>query len=72
MLKIIMILLFGWLFLSAVRLLFKAAWGLTKLIAIVLMVAAFPVLVGVLMIAGGFVLLLPVVLIGGAVLLLKA
>ena len=72
MVEILMLLLFGCLLVKAVRLMFKAAWGLAKVIAIVLMVAALPTLVGILMIVGGIALLFPVVLVGGAVWLLKS
>ena len=71
MFEIVVSLLFAWLFISALRLMFKVAWGLTKVIAVILMIAALPLLVGILLIAGGFALLLPVALIAIAVGVLK-
>ena len=71
MFELLVLVLFGWLFISAIRLIFKAAWGLAKIAAIILIVAAFPTLIGVLMIAGGIALLIPVALIGVAFGILK-
>lgn len=63
--------LFRWLLISAIRLIFKAAWGLAKITAIILIIATFPTLIGVLMIFGGIALLIPVALIGVAFEILK-
>lgn len=71
MFELLVLVLFGWLFISAIRLIFKAAWGLAKIAAIILIVAAFPTLIGVLMIAGGIALLIPVALMGVAFGILK-
>ena len=71
MFELLVLVLFGWLFISAIRLIFKAAWGLAKIAAIILIIAAFPTLIGVLMIAGGIALLIPVALIGIAFVVLK-
>ncbi|MBO5318071.1 MAG: hypothetical protein J6A74_06480 [Oscillospiraceae bacterium] len=71
MFELLVLVLFGWLFVSAIRLIFKAAWGLAKIAAIILIIAAFPTLIGVLMIAGGIALLIPVALIGVAFGILK-
>lgn len=71
MFELLVLVLFGWLFISAIRLIFKAAWGLAKIAAIILIIAAFPTLIGVLMIAGGIALLIPVALIGVAFGMLK-
>ena len=60
------------LFFAAIRIAFTITWGVTKIIATVLMVLAIPVFIVCLLFAGGFVLLLPVALIGGAIGLLKA
>ena len=59
------------LFFTAIRIAFRITWGVTKIIATVLMVLAIPVFIVCLLFAGGFVLLLPVALIGGAIGLLK-
>ena len=72
MLKIIIIALFIWLLIKTLGLAFKLTWGLAKVIACVLMVAAFPVLAICLLFAGGIVLLAPVLLIAIAAVILKA
>ena len=71
MLEIIISLLTICLFVAAIRLAFKITWGVTKIIATVLMVLAIPVFIVCLIFAGGMVLLIPVALIGGAIGLLK-
>lgn len=72
MFEIIVIALFIWLFIGAVKLAFKVTWGLTKLIATILFVIALPSLIGCLMIAGGIALLLPLAMITLAFGILKA
>ena len=72
MFELIVLVLFGWLFISAMRLIFRVAWGLAKIAAIILIIAAFPILIGVLMLAGGVVLLIPVAVIGVAFGILKS
>lgn len=59
------------LFAKGIKLAFKMTWGITKIIATVLLVCAVPALVLGLIFAGGLLLLLPVGLIAGAILLLK-
>jgi len=59
------------LFVKGVKLAFKMTWGITKIIATVLLVCAVPALVLGLIFAGGLLLLVPVGLIAGAILLLK-
>lgn len=59
------------LFFKGVKLAFKMTWGITKIIATVLLVLAVPALVLGLIFAGGLLLLLPVGLLAGAILLLK-
>ena len=71
MLELLVVLLFGWLFISAICLVFKVAWGLAKIGAIILIVAALPTLMGVMAI-GGFALLIPVALAGSALRILKS
>ena len=72
MFELLVLVLFGWLFISAMRLIFRVAWGLAKIAAIILIIAAFPILIGVLMLAGGVVLLIPVAVIGVAFGILKS
>lgn len=43
---------------------FKVAWSLTKIIAIILFVMALPALIVCFIIAGGFFLLIPVAFLG--------
>ena len=59
------------LFVKGVKLAFKMTWGITKIIASVLLALAVPALVLGLIFAGGLLLLVPVGLIAGAVALLK-
>ena len=59
------------LFIKGVKLAFKMTWGITKIIASVLLVLAVPALVLGLIFAGGMLLLVPVGLVAGAVALLK-
>lgn len=72
MLEIFSVLLFCWLFFHALRLTFKIAWGLAKVIAIILFILALPTLIGCLLYASGMILLLPVVLLDVAWGILKA
>lgn len=72
MLEIITTVLFCWLFFKAIGLAFKAAWGVTKIVASILFVVAIPLLIGCLLFASGIILLIPVALVGIAFGLLKA
>ena len=72
MFDLLMFILFCWLFFGAIRLAFKAAWGLAKIIAVILFVVALPALIVCLLFAGGVVLLLPVALIAVAWGILKS
>lgn len=72
MIELLVLILFCWIFFGAIRLLFKVAWGLTKVLAVILLILAFPSLIACLLYAGGVILLLPVLLIAGAWGLLKA
>ena len=71
MLELIIIVLFCWLLFMAFRLMFKLAWGATKVIALLLSVFAISSLIGCLFLAGGVILLLPVVMLVVAVLLVN-
>lgn len=59
------------LFAKAISLALKLTWGVTKIIATILMILAVPVFIVCLVFAGGFILLLPVALIAGSIGLLK-
>lgn len=72
MLELITVIVFCWLFLKAVGLAFKVAWGGAKLIAAVLFAVALPLFFGCLLFAGGLLLLIPIALMGIAFALLKA
>ena len=72
MLELILIIAFCWLFFKGVGLAFRAAWGITKLVASLLFVLAIPLLIVCLVFAGGLLLLLPIGLIAIAFGLLKA
>lgn len=72
MFEILVLILSIWLFWKGIVLAFKITWCMAKFIAIILLIAAAPVLVAVLLFAGGFLLLLPLALIAVAVGILKA
>lgn len=72
MLELLVLIMFVWMFIGAVRLAFRVTWGLAKLVAVILFVLALPVLIGCLLMASGFVLLLPLVLVGAACGILKS
>ena len=71
MLEILLTVLFISLFIWTIKLMFKLTWGLTKVIAVILMILALPTLIGGLMVAGGLVLLIPVALLIGAIGIIK-
>ena len=64
MFEIIALILFILLGAATLRLTFRAAWGLAKLIAIILFVIAIPALIGCLLLAGGVLLLIPLAMVG--------
>lgn len=72
MLDLLMIIVFCWLFFKALGLVFRLAWGVTKILVGLLVTAAAVTLVGGVLFAGGLVLLLPIALVGVALGLLKA
>ena len=72
MMEILMIVLFCWLFCKSLGLVFRAAWGLTKILASILFVLAVPLLIGCLIFAGGILLLVPVAMVALAFGLLRA
>ena len=72
MLELLIIFLFGGIFLKAVGLGFCVAWGAAKIVASLLFAVAIPLLIGILMFAGGILLLVPVVLVLIAFGILKA
>lgn len=72
MLELLTTVLFCWLFFKAIGLAFRAAWGVTKIVASILFAVAVPLLIGCLMFAGGILLLVPIALVAIAFGLLKA
>lgn len=71
MLDFLLTVLFICLFFRTIKLLFKLTWGMTKIIAVILLVVSLPTLIGILMVAGGLVLLIPVALLIGAIGIIK-
>ena len=71
MLEILVILLFLWLFWQGIKLAFRIAWGVAKVIAVILFVLSIPTLIGCLLFAGGLALLAPLALIALAAGLLR-
>ena len=67
----VLVIVFVWLLIKVVKLVFKAAWGVTKIVASILFGVAVPLLFLCLKIAGGALLLIPLALIGLAFGLLK-
>lgn len=72
MVELLVLILFCWIFFGSIRLMFKVAWGLAKVLAVVLLIMALPSLIGCLLYASGVILLLPVLLIAISWGLLKA
>lgn len=72
MLEVLTVVVCVWLFWNVLKLFFKITWGAAKVIAVLLVIAALPALIGCLLFAGGVLLLLPVALIAIAWGLLKA
>lgn len=72
MFELLTVIVFVWLLVKAIRLVFKLTWGITKVVASILMVIALPVLIVCLVFVGGIALIVPIVVIGIAVGILKA
>ena len=64
--------LFLWLAVKAIGLCLRLTWGLTKIVAGILIVLAFPALLGCLLFMGGIALLVPVAMIAIAAGIIKA
>lgn len=64
--------LFAWLFIKGIGLVFKVAWSLTTVLAVILFVLALPALIVCFIFAGGIILLIPVGILGVALALLNA
>jgi hypothetical protein len=72
MLDILFTVLFLWLLVKAIGFAFKLTWGITKIIACVLMVLALPSLILCLLFASGIALLAPIAMMAIAAGILKA
>ena len=72
LLDLLLTVFFIWLLLKAFGLTLRVAWGLTKVIAVLLFVLSIPALVACLLFAGGLLLLIPVAMVGIAVGILKS
>ena len=72
MFELLVIVLFGWLSVKAIGLMLKLTWCTAKVLSVLLVGLALPVLVFCLLFAGGVVLLLPLAMLGGVVGVLRA
>ena len=72
MFELLTLAIFVWLFVKAIGFALRLTWGITKIIASILIGLAFPVLILCLVFAGGVLLLIPLVMIVIAVGILKA
>ena len=72
MFELLVLILFGWLFVKTIGLAFRVTWGLAKVVSMILFVLALPTLIGCFLVAGGILLLIPVALIGLAWSVLRA
>lgn len=63
MFELLVLVLFCWIFFESIRLMFKIAWGLAKILAVILLVLALPSLIGCLLFASGAILLVPIALV---------
>ena len=72
MIELLCAALFMWLFIKVFGLVFKVAWSLTKIIAMIFVAMALPALIVCFIVAGGFLLLIPVAFLGMALALLNA
>lgn len=66
MFELLIVVLFAWLFIKAIGLSLRLAWGAAKVIGVLLILPALPLLLGGLLFAGGLILLLPLLLVGAA------
>lgn len=63
MFELFVLVMFCWISFGAIRLMFKIAWGLAKILAVILLVLALPSLIGCLLFASGAILLVPIALV---------
>lgn len=63
MFELLILVLFCWIFFGSIKLMFKIAWGLAKILAVILLIMALPTLIGCLLFASGLILLVPIALV---------
>lgn len=63
MFELLVLVICCWVFFGVIKLMFKVARGLAKMLAVILFIMALPSLIGCLLYASGVILLLPVALI---------
>lgn len=71
MFELITLVIFVWLLVKSIGLMLRLTWGLAKIIAVILISLAFPVLILCFVFVGGITLLAPVAVIGIALWILK-
>jgi hypothetical protein len=71
MFKILTVAIFIWLLIKSIGFMFKLTWGVAKIAAGILMVAALPVLIICVVFVGSIALLVPIILISIAAGILK-
>ncbi len=72
MFDLLVLVVFVWLFVGAIRLAFRVTWGLAKIVATILFILALPALIVTLLAASGVALLIPLGLLALAWGVLKA
>lgn len=72
MFELLVLILFGWLFVKTIGLTLHVTWGLANVIAVILFAMAVPVLFICLLVIGGAAMLVPVALVAAAFGILKA
>ena len=72
MFELLVLILFGWLFVKTIGLTLRVTWGLAKVIAVILFATSVPVLFICLLVIGGAAILVPIVLIAASFGILKA
>ena len=71
MFELLVVVLFAWLFIKAIGFSLRLAWGVAKIVGLLLIIPALPLLLVGLLFAGGVILLLPLLLVGAACGVLK-
>lgn len=72
MFELLSVIVFVWLLIKAISLALKLTWGMTKIIAGILIVLTLPMLIVFLLFVGGAILIIPVAMIGIAAGIMKS